>query len=201
MNKKTNEKNLNRLLQVLEEWKREDYKSRFHEILDSFEDFLILRPEIPDSWKERYGEAPEKFDYYQIVLPDDFQDPYEDDLGNIKRLRAEFENTNPPIALEHFLISRNYFIYENKHASPILAPRPILMLESADIEDAKIDYDCCISVFADGSYFSYNLDNDDEEVLGDNISDILEDKMDLLSSLSLTIPVEGRDYGFLKSEP
>lgn len=200
MSKKTDEKNLARLLGVLEEWKAEEWKPRFHEILDSFEDFLTARPEPPAAWKARFGDKPEKFDYWQIVLPEDFQDPFEDDAGNVRRLRSVYENSVPPIALEHLLVSRNYFIYQNGHAPAIPAPRPVLMLESAELEGSKIDWDCCLYVFADGSYFAYNLDNDQEEVLGDNVRDILEQKMPVLSELSLTIPVEGRDYGVLRSE-
>ncbi len=197
---KSNEKNLKRLLKVLEDRKAEEWKPRLNDILDSFEDFLITRPEPPEAWLKRFGEHPEKFDYHQIVLPEDFQDPFEDDLGNIRRLRNEFEQTPSSMALEHLLISRNFFIYENGHADPIEAPRPVLMLESADVEDGKINWDCCISVFADSSYFAYNLDNDQEEILGENVRDILEEKMSLLSNLVLVIPVEGRDYGFLRSE-
>lgn len=206
MGKESGEKHLQHLLGVLEGWKAEEWTPRLNDILDSFEDFLMTRPEPPASWMERYGEHPEKFDYYQIVLPEDFQDPFEDDLGNIRRLRENFENAPSTIALEHLLISRNYFLYENGHADTIPAPRPILMLETPQVEnedeedDSKVDWDCCISVFADGSYFAYNLEHDEEEVLGDNIKDILENKMDTLSKLKLVIPVEGRDYGVLKSE-
>ena len=42
MGKNTNEKHLQRLLKVLEEWKAEDWQSRFNDILDSFEDFLTV---------------------------------------------------------------------------------------------------------------------------------------------------------------
>ena len=200
MGKKTNEKHLQRLLKALEEWKKEDWKSRFDEILDSFEDFLMERPEPPKAVIERFGGDLKKFDYWQVVLPEDFQDPFEDDLGNIRRLRNEFENTPSTMALEHLLISRNYFIYENGHANPIPAPRPLLMLESSGVEGRSVDWDCCISIFADGSFFAYNLEKNEEEVVGENVKDIFENQMDVLSELSLVIPVEGKDYGILKSE-
>ena len=165
MGKKTNEKHLQRLLKVLEEWKAEDWQSRFNDILDSFEDFLMERPEPPAHVKERFGGDLSKYDYWQIVL-----------------------------------ISRNYFIYENGHAEPIAAPRPLLMLESTEIEGRQVDWDCCITIFADGSFYAYNLEKNEEEVLGENVKDILENQMEVLSELSLVIPVEGRDYGILKSE-
>ncbi len=206
MGKNSGEKHLQHFLEVLEGWKSEEWTSRLNDILDSFEDFLMTCPPPPASYLERFGEHPEKYDYYQIVLPDDFQDPFEDDLGNIRRLRSNFENSPSSMALEHFLISRNYFLYENGHAEAIPAPRPILMLETSEVENEEVeddksgvDWDCCISIFADGSYFAYNLDHDEEEVLGEDIKDILEDKMDTLSKLRLVIPVEGRDYGVLKS--
>ena len=104
------------------------------------------------------------------------------------------------MAIEHLLISRNYFIFENGHAEPIPAPRPLLMLESVDDEGSKIDWDCCITVFSDGSFYAYNIRNDQEEVLGEDIKAILEDQMDVLSEMQLVIPVEGRDYGILRSE-
>ncbi len=191
-------KNIQNFLKLIEEQKSVPWTSRFHAVLDAFEDFMIQKPEPPPAWKARFGNNPNKFDYHQIVLPDDFQDPYEDDLGNIRRLRDEFENT-ASMALEHLLISRNYFIFENGHAAPIPAPKPLLMLESVDDPNSKIDWDCCISIFQDGSYYAYNLDHDDEEELGENFRESLEKRLPLLSEMGLVIPVEGRDYGFLKN--
>jgi hypothetical protein len=140
------------------------------------------------------------------VLPKDFEDPYEDDLGNIRRLRGEFEREPSTMALEHELISRNYFVYENGHAEAIPAPRPMLMLESQDRDDDQeeeegdITWDCCISIFADGSYTAYNLDNDDEEVLGEDFKAVFKKYIKTLSKMQLVIPVEGRDYGILRSD-
>ena len=139
-------------------------------------------------------------------MPEDFQDPYEDDLGNISRLRGEFARVPSTMALEHELISRNYFIFENGHAEAIPAPRPILMLESKDREDDEepqegdITWDCCISIFADGSYVAYNLDHDDEEELGEDFKVVFDKHIKTLSKLQLVIPVEGRDYGILRSD-
>ena len=110
------------------------------------------------------------------------------------------------MALEHELVSRNYFIFENGHAEPIPAPRPILMLESKDRADDEqpqegdITWDCCISIFADGSYVAYNLDHDDEEELGEDFKVVFEKHIKTLSKLQLVIPVEGRDYGILRSD-
>jgi hypothetical protein len=200
------EERLKNFMELIQAQKGEEWQSRLSDILDSFEDFLTMRPEPPQSWQDTYAASGKQFDYYQIVLPKDFEDPYEDDLGNIRRLRNEFERTPSTMALEHELISRNYFIYENGHADPIPAPRPLLMLESQDrdddqeVEEGDITWDCCISIFADGSYISYNLDHDEEEVLGEDFKAVFEKHIKTLSKLQLVIPIEGRDYGILSSE-
>ena len=200
------EERLKNFMELIQAQKGEEWQSRLSDILDSFEDFLTMRPEPPQSWQDTYAASGKQFDYYQIVLPKDFEDPYEDDLGNIRRLRNEFERAPSTMALEHELISRNYFIYENGHADPIPAPRPLLMLESQDRDDDQeeqegdITWDCCISIFADGSYISYNLDHDEEEVLGEDFKAVFEKHIKTLSKLQLVIPIEGRDYGILSSE-
>ena len=126
------EERLGNLMQLIEAQRGEGWESRLQDILDSFEDFLTMRPEPPQAWKDTYAASGKQFDYYQIVLPKDFEDPYEDDLGNIRRLRSEFERTPSTMALEHELISRNYFIYENGHAEAIPAPRPLLIQTCRD---------------------------------------------------------------------
>ena len=200
------EERLQNLMELIASERANGWESRLSDILDSFEDFLVMRPEPPQSWQDNYAASGKKFDYHQIVLPQDFQDPYEDDLGNIRRLRGEFERVPSTMALEHELISRNYFIYENGHADPIPAPKPMLMLESQDRDDDQeekegdITWDCCISIFPDGSYVSYNLEHDDEEVLGEDFKAVFEKNIKTLSKMQLVIPVEGRDYGILRSD-
>ena len=199
------EERLKNFMELVQNQKNESWDSRLFDILDAFEDFLTYRPEPPREWLETYAKSGKEFDYYQVVLPQDFQDPYEDDLGNIRRLRNEFERTPSTMALEHELVSRNYFIFENGHAEPIPAPRPMLMLESMDREDDEeeqegdITWDCCISIFPDGSYIAYNLNHDDEEELGEDFKAEFDKHIDVLSKLQLVIPVEGRDYGILNS--
>lgn len=192
----TDEK-ISSLLSLIESQRETPYRSRFDEILDGFEDFLMTRPAPPKEWQERFDASGKKFDYWQIVLPADFQDPFEDDLGNIRRLRNEFSDTKPSMALEHLLITRNYFLYENGHAAPIPAPRPILMLESMDDEKSKIDWDCCLTLFGDGSFYAYNLDQDNEEELGEDFKNILKERIGILSEMRLVVPAEGRDYGII----
>ena len=200
------EERLKNFMELVQKEKEIPWQSRLSDILDSFEDFLTLRPDPPQSWQDNYAASGKKFDYHQVVLPKDFEDPYEDDLGNIRRLRGEFERVPSTMALEHELISRNYFIYENGHAEPIEAPRPMLMLESKDRDDDQeeeegdITWDCCISIFPDGSYVSYNLEHDDEEVLGEDFKAVFEKNIETLSKMQLVIPVEGRDYGILRSD-
>ena len=178
------EERLGNLMQLIEAQRGEGWQSRLSDILDSFEDFLTMRPEPPQAWLDTYAASGKQFDYYQIVLPKDFEDPYEDDLGNIRRLRSEFERVPSTMALEHELISRNYFVYENGHAESIPAPRPMLMLESQDR----------------GSYVAYNLENDDEEVLGEDFKAVFQKYIKILAKMQLVIPVEGRDYGILRSD-
>ncbi len=192
----TDEK-IDSLLALIESQRKAPYTSRFDEILDGFEDFLITRPAPPREWQDRFDASGKKFDYWQIVIPADFQDPFEDDLGNIRRLRNEFSATRPSMALEHLLVTRNYFLYENGHASPIPAPRPILMLESMDDEKSKIDWDCCFTLFGDGSFYAYNLDQDNEEELGEDFKSILKERIGVLSEMRLVVPAEGRDYGII----
>lgn len=200
------EERLKNFMELIQAQKAEPWESRLNDILDAFEDFLTLRPEPPQTWLDNYAASGKKFDYHQIVLPEDFQDPYEDDLGNIRRLRSEFEHESSTMALEHELVSRNYFIFENGHAEAIPAPRPMLMLESQDrdddqeVQEGDITWDCCISIFADGSYVSYNLEHDDEEVLGEDFKAVFEKNIKTLSKLQLVIPIEGRDYGILRSD-
>jgi hypothetical protein len=62
-----------------------------------------------------------------------------------------------------------------------------------------ITWDCCISIFPDGSYIAYNLANDQEEELGEDFKMVFDKYIKTLSRLQLVIPVEGRDYGILKS--
>lgn len=200
------EERLKNFMELIQKQKDELWESRLSDILDAFEDFLTMRPEPPQSWLDTYAASGKKFDYYQIVLPEDFQDPYEDDLGNIRRLRSEFERVPSTMALEHELVSRNYFIFENGHAEAIPAPRPLLMLESQDRDDGQevleddVTWDCCISIFADGSFVAYNLDHDDEEVLGEDFKAVFDKHIKVLSKLQLVIPIEGRDYGILSSK-
>lgn len=200
------EERIKNFMELIKNQKSAPWESRLNDILDAFEDFLTVRPEPPKSWVDNFAASGKKFDYYQIVLPEDFQDPYEDDLGNIRRLRSEFERVPSTMALEHELISRNYFIFENGHAEVIPAPQPMLMLESKDRDDDEepqdgdITWDCCISIFPDGSYVSYNLEDDFDEELGEDFKSVFEKHVDTLSKLQLVIPVEGRDYGILRSD-
>lgn len=200
------EERIKNFMELIKNQKSAPWESRLNDILDAFEDFLTVRPEPPKSWVDIFAASGKKFDYYQIVLPEDFQDPYEDDLGNIRRLRSEFERVPSTMALEHELISRNYFIFENGHAEAIPAPQPMLMLESKDRDDDEepqdgdITWDCCISIFPDGSYVSYNLEDDFDEELGEDFKSVFEKHVDTLSKLQLVIPVEGRDYGILRSD-
>ena len=43
------------VLALIEEQKNSPYESRFDEILDGFEDFLMMRPDPPKEWQERFN--------------------------------------------------------------------------------------------------------------------------------------------------
>ena len=72
----TGEESLGNFMELVQKLKDEPWTSRLNDILDSFEDFLTIRPEPPQSWQDTYAASGKEFDYYQVVLPEDFQDPY-----------------------------------------------------------------------------------------------------------------------------
>lgn len=168
------------------------------ELLWTFEKFLVDRPPPPKSWTDRVGKDADKYDYYQIVLPADYTDPYMDELENIRLLREKFAGQKSLMALENFLVTRNHFLYGNEHAAPVCLPRPLMMLESYTTS-ANVSWDCCLTVFADGSWQAYNMDRDDEDAIGEDISEQLESWMPIIAYLKVIPPVEGRDYGWFKA--
>jgi hypothetical protein len=167
------------------------------ELLWTFEKFLVDRPPPPKSWSDRLGKNADKYDYYQIVLPGDYLDPYLDDLENVRLLREKFIGQKSIMALENFLVTRNHFLFGNEHAAPVCLPRPLLMLESYT-NSPQITWDCSLTVFPDGSWQAYNMDRDDEDSVGEDIGDYLERWMPIISFLKVLAPVEGRDFGWFK---
>jgi len=175
-----------------------EWHSQLQEILACFERFLVERPEPHASWLARVGKNAAKFDYHQIILPEEYINPYEDDLANVRLLEGKFSGEKSFMALEHALIQRNRFVFTDGHAEPIPAPRPLLMLETVEDENSPADlWDCAFTVFPDGSYWAYNLERDDAEEMGEELGGLLEKHMDLLSHLRVTVPVEGIDFGIL----
>jgi hypothetical protein len=167
------------------------------EILDSFEKFLVDRPEPPASWSKRVGADASRYDYYQIVLPPDIIDPYKDDLENVRLLREKSAGEKGSMALEQFLVTHNHFLYGNGHAASVFVPRPLVMLESFP-ESKEVDWDCFLTVFPDGSWQSYNLERDDEENIGEDISENMERWSHLIHHMRVIVPAEGRDWGWFK---
>ena len=172
-----------------------EWDSILSEILSGFEIFLLERPTPPDTWKERVGTEAEKYDYYQIVLPGDHLDPYKDDLENVRMIEEKFQDQKSNMALENFLVTRNHFLFGNGHLAPVNLPRPLVMLESYP-ESKELDWDCCITIFPDGSWQAYNLDHDDEESIGEDISENLERWMPFIHAMRVIPPAEGRDFGW-----
>ena len=171
------------------------WESILSELLWAFEQFLVDQPTPPKSWSERLGQQADKYDYYQIVLPGDYLDPYKDDLENVRLLRDKFAGEKSFMALENFLVTHNHFLYGNGHAAPVCLPRPLLMLESY-ADSPQITWDCTLTVFPDGSWHAYNMDRDDEDSLGEDIGEQLERWMPIISFLKVLVPMEGRDFGW-----
>lgn len=175
-----------------------EWHAHLQEILALFERFLMERPEPPSSWIQRVGDKAHKFDYHQIVLPEEYTNPYEDDLANVRLFEEKFAGERSFMALEHTLLQRNRFLFTDGHAEPIYSPRPLLMLETPQDEHAGEDiWDCALTIFPDGSYWAYNLEHDDAEEMGEELDGLLEKHMELLSRLQVTVPVEGIDFGIL----
>lgn len=164
------------------------------ELLTEFEAFLTERPSPPEEWKNRLGAEQHRYDYYQIVLPGEYTDPYKDDLENLELLREKFPVGQSFMAFENSLVTRNHFLFNNGHAAPVCIPRPLVMFESVT-ESANVSWDCCLTVFPDGSWSAYNMDQDDEESMGEDIGDMLENWMPIIRYMRVVVPEDGRDYG------
>lgn len=165
------------------------------ELLDAFERFLTERPAPPQEWQDRLGSEQHRYDYYQIVLPGDYTDPYKDDLENVQLLREKFPVGQSFMALENSLVTRNHFLFHNGHAAPVNIPRPLVMFESVTTSP-NVSWDCALTVFPDGSWQAYNMDRDDEDSMGENIGEMLEAWMPIIRYLRVLVPEEGRDYGW-----
>lgn len=167
----------------------------FNQILDNFQDFLTTKPAPPQSWLERLGDKAHLYDYHQIVLPPELCDPYKTELENIEHIRELWQH-RPCMALEAQLILRNKFLYTDQHYPSIPAPKPIINLEMN--EEVDDNWDCCITIYPDGSYWSYNFDKDDVEDLGtDAIEEVIQ-YQEIIAKMSFIIPIEGYDYGIMK---
>jgi len=166
-------------------------------ILQQFQDFLDQRPSPPQEWQERVGAQADKYDYHQIVLPDSLCDPYLDEPENIERLRNHWSGT-PFMALEAQLILRNKFLWLDGHAEQPPAPRPLLQFESIP-EHKELDWDCALTLYPDGSWWTYNMDQEDSEDLGIEAELVFSQYQDLLPNMQLIPPTEGYDFGILKA--
>ena len=51
----TGEESLGNFMELVQKLKAEPWTSRLNDILDSFEDFLTIRPEPPQSWQDTYA--------------------------------------------------------------------------------------------------------------------------------------------------
>lgn len=181
------------LARVAEERKREP---RLAGIARMMRAFLEERPEPPKSWFERLGDRASKFDYHQIQLPPNAPS----ELEEPEALRWLEENCTASFeALEHYLLTRNHFLFDDGHCKgeDYPCPMPLLMLETPaeDAEDGAEDR--CFMLFADGSGYAWNLDDGEEEQLLQDATPLLRRHADVLSTLAWHPPVEGEDYGVL----
>lgn len=176
--------------------KNKEWHSYLPDIFKAFENFLTERPAPPQEWVDRLGADQHKYDYYQIVLPSDYTDPYKDDLENLELLQEKFPIGQSFMALENTLVTRNHFVYSNGHAKPVFLPRPLVMFESVT-ESKNVSWDCALTVFPDGSYHAYNLEQDDDESIGEDIAEMLENWMPIIRYMRVVAPEEGHDYGWI----
>ena len=183
---------------VSRERKRE---SRLGPIAGMMADFLTRKPAPPQSWLDRLGDRAAKFDYHQIQLPPNVPAGLEE----LEALDWLKENCSGSFeALEHYLLTRNHFLFGDGHypAAEHPCPMPLLMLEtSAEAVENEEDEDRCFLIFADGSGYAWNLDDSGEEELLQDATPLLRRHADELSKLAWHPPVEGVDYGALDSNP
>ena len=55
------EERLKNFMELIQAQKGEEWQSRLSDILDSFEDFLTIRPEPPQSWQDTYAASGKQF--------------------------------------------------------------------------------------------------------------------------------------------
>lgn len=174
----------------------DDYSSPLNEILDSFKSFLEDKPKPPQEWMDMLGEKANKYDYHQVVLPTELTDPYKDELDNIEHIRSIWGDCSF-MALDAQLILRNKILYTNGHCKTLYVPKPLISLES-NPKSEIIDWDCCLSIYPDGSYYSYNMDKDDQEDLSINGVDFFKNYEEIIRNMIFYIPIDGHDYGDIK---
>lgn len=177
-------------------WKPEE--GSLTKVLEDLIWFLEERPEPPDEWKNRLGDKARLYDYHQVVLPRELCDPEDSEEESLKDLLRRYGKEGF-LALEHFLVTRNHFLWTSGHRPPLKLTGPLLMLESME-GDEEVDWDCCFHSFPDGSFSSYGLDKDDEEVLGMDGSEELRANRDILVRMHLHFGIEGEDYGIIGPE-
>lgn len=192
------EERLQSFAELLKEAKAQKHlwKSKLHQLLKDFKWFLTEKPNPPASWTERLGAQASKYDYHQIVLPEDYTDPYKDELENLALLQEKFAGSDGFIALDYVLVTRNIFLYYNSHLKPIELPKPLAMFESVP-ESKDIEWDCTLTVFTDGSWHAYNMDRDEDEMIGEDIGEELEKWLPILGKMRVIIPEEGKDFGLI----
>ncbi len=183
------------LLELIEKTKQAENSkpSVLPKLVDEMEKFLTEKPAPPASWMKRFGANFHKYDYHQIVLPDDLCSPYNTEMESLLDIKSEYIGRSFQ-ALEHFMIVRNHFLFDNGHAAPVECPKAILMLESEQ-RDQEVDWDCTFTLFADGSYQSYNLEKENEESIGAYGEEIIKLYPSVIQKLVLRLPQEGIDYG------
>lgn len=188
------EERLEWFAQTLRQAQEQIYPKQLQRILEDFRRFIEERPAPPPSYLQRFQAQGGGFDYWQIALPDELEHPELDELSLLERIQEEIPVSQSYQALESELVTRNRFIYHNGHANPITLPEPLLFLETHP-KSEEISWDCCVIVYPDASWYAYNLDGNQEESLGPDIRDRLEEWLPTLSKLKLVVPEEGSDYG------
>ncbi|MGL1903694.1 MAG: hypothetical protein OCC49_16275 [Fibrobacterales bacterium] len=200
--KYSSEEVLDNLIHTINTAKEESkkYTSLMPQILENMGTFLKKQPTPPKSWLDRVGSNAHKFEYHQIVLPYDLRNPIVEDLENIELIETMHEDKYC-MALEYFLLDRNRFIWVDGHYPPIYSPKPLLLLDNLEPSE-EVNWDCYLYIFPDGSFLSYNMENeqDAEEMVGTEVFQELQQFYETVAKLQMKFPGEHVDYGFIGQE-
>ncbi len=192
---------LDNLIKTITQAKEEvtQYTPVIKTILGNLKSFLTDLPNPPQSWLDRLGKESSKYDYHQVVIPYDLRNPMLEDNENIELIETDLVESHC-MALEYYLIDHNRFLWNDGHFDSVYSPKPLLLLDNVEPTEDVL-WDCFLYIFPDGSFVSYNLENEDspEEFIGANVFEELHQHYKVVSKLQIKFAGEHTDYGFIGS--